>query len=350
MKLLALSAVGLVVGLLSFPILFASGDAPLSPCGQPGGSLDVVLLTIRTLESGGDYTAEAAGSTASGAYQFLDTSWAGYRGYERASEAPPAVQDAKAAELVTFVLERYGGDIGAVPIVWYIGYVPPDGSSTWDTVPAPHAGNTLTPREYQTRWLDQYHELATAIPAATSEAEGTVPVAASCLAGLGITPLGDGWAYPAPADLFAGAPIDNPHHDYPAWDWGLPVGTPVYAVRGGTVTAVQYWPYNWWDFGCTATTQGCSTCGIGVTITASVGNRWAYCHGSAVHVTAGEAVAAGAHILSSGNTGRSSGPHLHLQIRTTDGLLRCPQPLLRSLRDQQAGLDLAGLPTTGCFF
>ena len=349
MKLLALPAVGLVLGLLSFPILFASGDAPLSPCGQPGGSLDVVLLTIRTLESGGDYTAEAAGSTASGAYQFLESSWAGYRGYQRASDAPPAVQDAKAVELVTFVLERYGGDIGAVPVVWYIGHVPSDGSSTWDTVPAPHAGNTLTPREYQTRWLDKYHEFVAASPSASGAPGGTVPAAAGCLPGVGIAPLDDGWSYPAPADLFARAPVDSPHHDYPAWDWGLPVGTPVYAVRGGTVTTVQYWPYNWWDFGCTASTQGCSTCGTGVTVTDADGNRWAYCHGDAVHVTVGQAVTAGTQLLGSGNTGRSSGPHLHLQVRSADGQLRCPQPLLRALRDQQAGLDPAGLPATGCF-
>lgn len=139
MKLFALPALGLVVGLLSFPVLFASGDAPLTPCGGQG-SLDAVLLTIRTLESGGDYTAEAAGSTASGAYQFLDSSWAGYGGYQRAADAPPAVQDEKAVELVTSVLERYGGDISAVPVVWYIGHVPRDGSAKWDTVPAPKPG------------------------------------------------------------------------------------------------------------------------------------------------------------------------------------------------------------------
>lgn len=349
MKLLALPAVGLVVGLLSFPILFASGDAPLAQCGQPG-SLDVVLLTIRTLESGGDYAAEAQGSTASGAYQFLDSSWAGYGGYQRASDAPSAVQDAKAAELVTLVLERYGGDISAVPVVWYIGHVPPDGSSEWDTVPAPHAGNTLTPHEYQTRWLDKYSDLAATSSASTIAAGSTVPTATSCLAGVGITALTDGWAYPAPADLFASAPVDSPHHDYPAWDWMLPTGTPLYAVRGGTVTTVQQWPHNWWDFGCGAATLGCSTCGIGVTITDADGNRWAYCHGSAVHVAVGQEIEAGAQVLSSGNTGRSSGPHLHLQVRTSDGVLRCPQALLRSLRDQQRGVDPAGLPTTGCFF
>jgi hypothetical protein len=347
-KLVALPVVGLVVALLSLPIVLASGDAPLAPCGQQGGSVDVVLLTIRTLESGGDYTAEATGSTASGAYQFLDSSWARYGGYQRAADAPPAVQDAKAVELITSVLDRYSGDIGAVPVVWYIGYVPPDGAPAWDTVPAPQAGNTLTPREYQTRWLGKYDELAATnggVP--TSTPTSTVP---ACLPGLAIAPLDDGWAYPAPADLFASAPVDSPHHDYPAWDWGVPVGTPVYAVRGGTVTTVQYWPHNWWDSGCGTGAPGCATCGIGVTITDAEGNRWAYCHGSAVHVTADQRVTAGTQLLSSGNTGRSSGPHIHLQVRTADGALRCPQSLLASLRDKHSGMEPAGLPTTGCFF
>jgi murein DD-endopeptidase MepM/ murein hydrolase activator NlpD len=87
-----------------------------------------------------------------------------------------------------------------------------------------------------------------------------------------------------------------------------------------------------------------------VTITDVDGNRWAYCHGSAIHVSAGQEVAAGTQLLSSGNTGRSGGPHLHLQLRTADGVLRCIQPLLRSLRNSQTGVDLYTLPTTGCFF
>jgi murein DD-endopeptidase MepM/ murein hydrolase activator NlpD len=105
----------------------------------------------------------------------------------------------------------------------------------------------------------------------------------------------------------------------------LPTGTPIYAIRGGRVVTVQYWPYNWWDHGCGQNPAGCQTCGIGVTIEDDEGTRWAYCHGNAAHVAAGTTIAAGTQILTSpGNTGRSSGPHLHLQIRTADGLSPLP--------------------------
>ena len=39
---------------------------------------------------------------------------------------------------------------------WYLGHVPADGSSEWDTVPYPQNGNRLTPRQYQDKWLDEY--------------------------------------------------------------------------------------------------------------------------------------------------------------------------------------------------
>lgn len=342
MKLIAAPIAALVAALLALPALMATGDAQLVRCtGTP--QLDAVLATIRSLESGGDYSARASGSSASGAYQFVDTTWAGYGGYPQAGQAPPAVQDAKANEHVSGILVAHDGDVTVVPVIWYLGYLPAPGSETWDTVPAPGAGNRLTPREYQAHWLAEYdRRLALALP------DGEP--GSGCLSGGSIAALSDGYAYPGPPEMFATAHVDSPHHDYPAWDWPIPSGTPIYAVRGGRIAAVQYWPHNWWDYGCGTNAVGCSTCGIGVTIEDDTGVRWTYCHGDAAHVQLGDTVVAGRQILTSGDTGRSSGPHLHLQIRTPDGALRCPQALLRSIRDQGAGLDPTSLPVSGCFY
>lgn len=50
---------------------------------------------IIAAESGGNITAQNPTSTASGKYQFLDSTWAGYGGYARAKDAPESVQDEK---------------------------------------------------------------------------------------------------------------------------------------------------------------------------------------------------------------------------------------------------------------
>lgn len=328
---------------MSFPVLFATGDVALTGCGMTG-EVGAVLATIRTLESRSDYTAQASGSSASGAYQFVDGTWANFGGYPQAWQAPPAVQDAKAAEHVQGILDANGGDVTTVPVIWYIGHIP--AGSEWDTVPVPGAGNTLTPRQYRERWLAEYQRQLTGATAPAAQR----PSVTSCVPGSPIPALADGYAYPGPPDLFARASVDEPHHDYPAWDWAIPVGTPIYAVTGGTVITVQHWPHNWWDQGCGDNPAGCHTCGIGVTVRDDHGNRWAYCHASAVHVKQDDTIAAGTQILTSGNTGRSGTPHLHIQITTPDEQLRCPQHLLRSLRDHALGIDPVGLPVGGCFY
>ena len=110
------------------------------------------------METGGDYTVSVTTSTASGAYGFLDSSWGGYGGYARAKDAPPAVQDAKAAELATYILDRNGGDVSTIPVSWYIGHVPV--GAEWDTVPRPTPATGITPREYQGRWLNTLRRAA----------------------------------------------------------------------------------------------------------------------------------------------------------------------------------------------
>jgi hypothetical protein len=65
--------------------------------GRCGGDLPPCYVMMR--ESGGSLTAQNPSSTASGKWQFLDSTWAGYGGYSSAWQAPESVQDAKARQL-----------------------------------------------------------------------------------------------------------------------------------------------------------------------------------------------------------------------------------------------------------
>ena len=62
------------------------------PSGQCGGDLPPCWVMMR--ESRGDIRAENPRSTASGKWQFLDSTWAGYGGYASAWMAPESVQEA----------------------------------------------------------------------------------------------------------------------------------------------------------------------------------------------------------------------------------------------------------------
>jgi len=151
------------VALLAIILSVGAGSEPGAIPGMCAGDGDVaqVLATIRSLESGkpeGNYTVEAAGASASGAYQFVDGTWNGYGGYTHAADAPPDVQDAKAAEMVTQILDTYHGDVSFVPVWWYYPAAL-DNPALMDQVPRPAAGNTLTIRAYQERWMEKYHTL-----------------------------------------------------------------------------------------------------------------------------------------------------------------------------------------------
>lgn len=143
-------------------------------------------------------------------------------------------------------------------------------------------------------------------------------------------PAGEGpWAAPLPAGQWARVDRSARHHDYPAIDLPVPLGTPVYAVHGGVAHHVAN-----------------DRCGTGVTVDDGE-VRWVYCHGTGRHVDDGDRVPAGRLLLDAGATGRASGPHLHLGIWVA-GEARCPQPLLDALYRTSAGVDPAALPSSGC--
>ena len=91
-------------------------------------------------------------------------------------------------------------------------------------------------------------------------------------------------------------------------DIGVPTGTPIKAAAGGTVTFSGY--------------QG--TYGYLVVISHGNGVQTYYAHNSSLAVKAGQEVSQGQVISYSGSTGRSTGPHLHLEIRV-NGVAQNPQ-------------------------
>lgn len=86
-------------------------------------------------------------------------------------------------------------------------------------------------------------------------------------------------------------------------DFGVPVGTSIKAAAAGTVT------YAGWNSG-----------GYGYLVIISHGNgvQTYYGHCSSIITHVGAQVNAGDLIAKSGNTGRSTGPHLHFEIRIND--------------------------------
>jgi hypothetical protein len=101
---------------------------------------------------------------------------------------------------------------------------------------------------------------------------------ASGLAGDPLKPIiddqGRAWSIPVPAGAFNPSQLDDPHHDYPAWDLMIPTGTPVYALTAGTVARVTRYSRNWWRAACSAAIDGgCQSCGMGVTVQTDIGLR-----------------------------------------------------------------------------
>ncbi|CAL9469962.1 M23 family metallopeptidase [Streptomyces werraensis] len=95
-------------------------------------------------------------------------------------------------------------------------------------------------------------------------------------------------------------------HKHSGQDYAVPTGTPVVAAHGGTVVKA----------GGNGAGDG-PAYGNAIVIKHGSKTYSQYAHLSSVHVKVGQVVKTGQKIALSGNTGNSSGPHLHFEIRTT---------------------------------
>jgi|GEM_PF-6683071 len=145
------------------------------------------------------------------------------------------------------------------------------------------------------------------------------------------------YALPLPVGSLDADRLGRPHHTYPAIDLGVPVGTDLYAVTGGTVTDVQP------DLG---------RCGGTIVLEGNDGWQYTMCHLSQISIAAGAQVEPGQFLGRTGGqpgapgAGRSTGPHLHLSMRRR-GVSHCPQTLLISVYFGQP-INPESTPTQGC--
>ena len=92
-------------------------------------------------------------------------------------------------------------------------------------------------------------------------------------------------------------------HNHTGLDFAAPIGTPIVSVANGVVTETGY----------------AGAYGNRTIITLTDGTEIWYCHQSAIDVSVGESVIGGQHIGNVGNTGNTTGPHLHLEVRPGGG-------------------------------
>lgn len=161
----------------------------------------------------------------------------------------------------------------------------------------------------------------------------------------------DGWALPLDPVALAAAAVyrrtdatwllGKTHHSgRVAADIPAPVGTPIRAIRSGTVV--------------TARMSGACGLTLVLLLDEPAGATVTHCHLSTIVVRAGTHVDAGTVVGTTGGqpgtagAGSSTGPHLHLHL-IVDGLRRCLQPGLVALwTGTPLPTDLRNLPTSGC--
>ena len=118
------------------------------------------------------------------------------------------------------------------------------------------------------------------------------------------SPVGEGWEHRVTSEFgYRRDPFTGETRGHTGMDLAVPAGTPIRAALSGTVNVSRY------DSGY----------GYYVLVDHGGGLATLYAHNSRLLVQAGAWVEAGDIIALSGSTGRSTGPHLHFEVRFRGG-------------------------------
>ena len=163
------------LGTAAYDFFTGSSGRTAAPVGA-NSDVERILSTIRYRESRGNYAIQSKSSSASGAYQFIDSTWRGLTKkygigteYSRAHLAPPEVQDEVARRYVNDILRRSGGDVSKVPVEWYAG---PDGKLSAKELAA---NNGMTVEQYQANWMQSYNDPSSATKGGGQYSASAVP-------------------------------------------------------------------------------------------------------------------------------------------------------------------------------
>ncbi|MFG3042556.1 peptidoglycan-binding protein [Streptomyces sp. NPDC048330] len=299
----------LLLGLLSAPAHAAVPDWPLLQKGATGDNVASLQFLLRQQGRSVTATAEFDAQTRSAVISYQQSQGLAADGivgpvtWSRlvVSVAPGSAQ-ANAVRALQFQLRKHGYDIAAD------GVFGERTSAAVQDYKAQHqltGGTTVGPTTWQ-------HLL------------GSPP---------GSGPLGTyAFVIPRTAVFDGRESLLWPHHDYPASDIAVETGTPAYAITSGTAR-LNGGPDD--------------SCGLGVAIDGDDGVSYQYCHLDSRSVSDGTRVTAGQLIAHTGNTGNSTGPHLHFGI-FRQGTSVCPQQLLIALYDGLTPPSPWTLPSSGC--
>ena len=163
------------------PVAAQRQQMPTTPAGSPVGAVNTsgsltgfisadvsdkgirrILSALKSKESSGDYNAKNPKSSASGGYQFIDSTWQSLSKkygvgteYKTAKSAPTEVQDVVAAMYVQDILAENNNDVTKVPVVWYTG-----NSAGKMSEKALAANNGLTADRYQADYMRRYNAMS----------------------------------------------------------------------------------------------------------------------------------------------------------------------------------------------